>query len=108
MGEAIAEVERRGVSSPTEAEKRRDRRMPFGFAERHDRDAQFPEQRFNFTDRVRAATTRKDHAGLNRRRRADPDVVSGEDAVDEIEMSVFTEQNRDERRRVERHTPPGP
>jgi hypothetical protein len=35
-------------------------------------------------------------------------VLSDEDAVDEVEIPVFTEQDRDERRRVERHTPAGP
>jgi len=35
-------------------------------------------------------------------------VVGFENAIDELEVTSFREQNRQQRGRVERHTPPGP
>jgi hypothetical protein len=35
-------------------------------------------------------------------------VVSGQHAIDQIQMPMFAEQNGDDGRRIERHTPSGP
>jgi hypothetical protein len=53
-------------------------------------------------------TSPEDHARLDERRRGHAQTVRGQHAVDPIEMSGFSEENRDERRRVERHAPLGP
>ena len=86
LGKTVAEVERRRVAAAAEAEERRDRRMPFAFAERHDRDAQFLHQRDHLAHRRRSTPASEDHARFDQGWRRDAHAPRDEDAVDEIEM----------------------
>ena len=108
IGEAVAEVEGRLVATATEAHKRRDRGVPFTLAEGHDGNAQFLHQLLHLGDHRRPPAAGEDHAGLDQRGCGHAYAVGREDAVDEIEVTLFSEQDRDERGGVERQTPPGP
>jgi hypothetical protein len=82
--------------------------VPITLTERHDRDAQLLHQRANLIRGGRLSPGRKDHTGFEERRRRRTDGAGREDPIDEVEVPGLAEQDRDQRGRIERHTPLGP
>ena len=73
--------------------------------ERHNRDVQFADEIRQLIAYGRAAPGGRDDGGLGEGWRPDADDIGFEYTIDEIQIARLAEENRDERRRIERHTP---
>ena len=83
------------MAAAAETEERRDRGMPFAFAERHHGNAQFLHQRVNLPLSGGPAPAGEHHARFDQGGCPDAHRLCSQDPIDHVEISRLAEQDRD-------------
>ena len=108
IGEAVTKIQPCWMPALAETLKRCDGNAPVGFGQRHNLDPSLVEEprQERFPDR--AQTRSQNDPRLGYCRRTDLQLQASREALQKSLMTVFLQENRDDRGAIDDHTPSGP